>query len=1447
MNKSNFSSKDVFRAFFLFIPVGIVIAIVEYLYFSNIETRAIQAEFKQKADIRQSVISARLHKKFEYLGDELIELTKSGYDLSSPMVKEFFANTMHFPKDLHDVTILFSTQTKPDQEVGIDHYKHFHFFNRNMEIKSPENKHYGHQHLVHMFPHMNNVEFLNVVKEAIDKKEVRLYQHYLRQPVVKNDTSELFQMVVPFNIDQLDNNPVSSIPSIDNNQYSKGLNGVIILTIDLAALVTKAMKDYINTPGGLDFYIYHQDLKANRLMYYHASGVREEEDFGNIVAEDAQSIAQHLKSKDSDYYQSKVELYGQSWVFVFKSINGGFVSSSVALSGIAVIVNLGIIFLLTIYLMFLLRHNEKYEMQIVNQVEEIKKQQIELNEQQEFVRSIVDNVVDGIITIDHLGTIIKLNRATSTIFGYDELELIGKNVKVLMPEPYQREHDGYLAHHMQTGEKHIIGIGRTVEGMRKDGSIFPLELSVSEMDINGKRMFTGIVRDITERVDSERALIEAKDVAERANVAKTEFLSSMSHELRTPLNAIMGYSQMIQYDSSLSEPVQRNVKEINRAGEHLLGLINDVLDLAKVEAGHLDLQLELCEVSVALDQAYTLIAPLAAKHNISLEVMETCPGWGVEVDKRRLKQVFINLISNAIKYNKKNGKVIIYCELISSGQIAISVKDTGLGISEHKLEQLFLPFNRLGAERSDIEGTGIGLSITKDLIEAMGGELLVESQIGKGSIFSVKLPAQPFSFENVEDEFLQAEENIVRQGGLHYMEGKILVAEDNEINQHVISQQLDLLGFHYDIVGDGQMAWETLQLHDYLLLLTDIHMPKMEGDQLVQKIRMVEQGQDKHLPIIAFTADAVSEAREKYFSVGIDDYIAKPVNLVELKEKLERWIEMPANEGKPQSGNDAANEQKMDDPSQASPAVNIEKLQSLVGDDFDQNCKILKDFIEIAPQGIELIQRAYLNKDYELITSEAHKLKSSARTIGSEKMADAAELLEKLTASSVMSFDDEAISLQIACITHEMKEVDVFIADYCNIDKASEAEVATKENGVMSVAVVDDDPFMLQTLSTMLEKLGVANVVSADTATKGLELICQEDSNIDLVFTDLNMPDMDGVELLRYLADCHYKGGVVLISGEDSKVLKASEQLAGLHHLNLVDVLQKPIKLKTIQELIASFNVVSLDKSISEPEDKPITADELALAIKENQLEVYYQPKVSSITKVPLGMEALVRWNHPEKGMIPPVKFISLAEDNGLINELTKSVIQQAFSFTRELIQKGYTLKVSVNISGDSLNDLGWYDYLVSEADDANLLLENVIIEVTESRLMEDYSVALEILTRLTMQNIGISIDDFGTGFSTLEQLQRIPFKELKLDRSFVQNVDTNQESQIILSSTVEMAKNLGLSIVAEGVESEAEWKLIQDLECDMAQGYFIAPPMDKQAFVLWLKNWIGNLKKANR
>lgn len=385
--------------------------------------------------------------------------------------------------------------------------------------------------------------------------------------------------------------------------------------------------------------------------------------------------------------------------------------------------------------------------------------------------------------------------------------------------------------------------------------------------------------------------------------------------------------------------------------------------------------------------------------------------------------------------------------------------------------------------------------------------------------------------------------------------------------------------------------------------------------------------------------------------------------------------------------------------------------------------------------------------------------------------------------------------------------------------------------------LVDDDPFMLGVQSRMLRDMGYSKIRTAASAEAALMLLGPGQASVDVVICDLNMPNVDGLEFLRRLGNSDFRGNVILLSGEGPRIIHAVRKLLARHPLHILGSLEKPACRASLRTLLDRWQpMVPPQAAAPSP---AYTAADLQAAQQAEQWVLHYQPKIDLRTGELTGTEALVRWNHPAHGLVYPDHFIGLAEDCGAIGPLTDWVLQAALAQLALWHQDGLQIHMAVNVSVENLRAADFTCRLGALVRDSHLSPQDLVLEVTESRVMAMSTAPMETLVRLRMQRFGLSIDDFGTGHSSLAQLRDVPFTELKIDRGFVHGARHNQLIRPILEGSIGIAQRLGLVAVAEGVETEDDWKLLREIGCDIAQGYFIGRPMPGERLRQWLTDWL--------
>ena len=511
----------------------------------------------------------------------------------------------------------------------------------------------------------------------------------------------------------------------------------------------------------------------------------------------------------------------------------------------------------------------------VKDISERKITEMTLRDSAKEIEDLYNHAPCGYQSLDRDGKILRMNDTQLTWLGFSAKEVLGKHYSQFLSEESALTFERSFSEFIKKGRVDDLEL----ELICKDGSYIPVLLSATAIkDEKGHFISSrATVYDIRKRKEVVNQLIKAKEEAERANQAKSQFLAGMSHELRTPMNSILGFSQLMESDTDtpLSEEHRDYVGHILKSGRHLLELIDEVLDLSKIESGKMLISMEAVDLGQTIQAILPLVERMASDRHITIENCYRENGIFAQVDLTRFKQVILNLLSNAIKYNRENGKVIINCG-DAGDKFWFSVEDTGIGISEQNLQKIFQPFNRLGAEESAIEGTGIGLTITKRLVELMGGSIRVESEVGKGTKFFVEL-------EKAKMETAKSSATVESaKGGTHVQDdlekSTVLYVEDNPINLKLVANILKRYP-NIELISapDAKIGIEMALKYCPDLILLDINLPGMNGVDAMKQLKLHEQTEG--IPVVAVSANAMPRDIEAAKAAGFTEYVTKPIDV----------------------------------------------------------------------------------------------------------------------------------------------------------------------------------------------------------------------------------------------------------------------------------------------------------------------------------------------------------------------------------------------------------------------------------------------------------------------------------------------------------------------------------------------------------------------------------------
>ncbi|MEO1514060.1 MAG: PAS domain S-box protein [Bacteroidota bacterium] len=627
--------------------------------------------------------------------------------------------------------------------------------------------------------------------------------------------------------------------------------------------------------------------------------------------------------------------------------------------------------------------------QLKQEMAERSKIQQELNASETKLRKIIDASLDGVITIDEAGIVTEWNDQASKIFGYEREEAIGQDMsQLIVPTQFRESHRRGMEHFLKTGEGPVLNTRIEIVGCDKSGREFPIELSISPIRLGERHIFSGFIRDITERKKAEEELIAAKQAAEQAHLAEQQFLANMSHEIRTPMNAVIGMTHLM-YETQPTESQREYLDSLRFSADSLMGIINNILDLSKIEAGELAFEKQTFDLSALL---------LALQQTFQFKLRDKAVSVTVDIDPQienqligdsiRLNQILTNLLSNASKFTQK-GTVGVRVKLLAQPAdqyiLEFEVHDTGIGIDQEGTALIFQSFKQadLGITRK-YGGTGLGLAIVKQLVELQGGSIKVESRKGKGSIFTVVLPYQNSAIPQADanSDVTSEQDSLTNFDYLH-----LLVVEDNPMNQKLIGKILDLWHCPYDIANSGEEGLRRSRQKAYDLILMDIHMPEMDGCETTLLIRQDSDNPNADSPIIALTAAALLDEKNRALEAGMNDFLTKPFALEKLQKKIRHWTNSEKTKTTLQRPAmvDAKEMIKID----------LNYLRQLGKDDEQFVQDMIQIFLTEIPLAMDRMKEAHQAEEWEEVASIAHRIKTNYMMVGMREQQDMALQIEK--------------------------------------------------------------------------------------------------------------------------------------------------------------------------------------------------------------------------------------------------------------------------------------------------------------------------------------------------------------------------------------------------------------------------------------------------------------------
>ncbi len=632
--------------------------------------------------------------------------------------------------------------------------------------------------------------------------------------------------------------------------------------------------------------------------------------------------------------------------------------------------------------------------------------EIKVRESELMLRKIIDASLDAIINIDEEGNVIAWSDQATKIFGYTHEETIGKSMgDFIVPPQHRAAHDRGMKHFLKTGEGPVLNKRIEITGFDKVGREFPIELSISPIKMDGKYFFSGFIRDITDRKKAEQDLISAKQEAEQAQLAEQQFLANMSHEIRTPMNAVIGMTHLL-YETDPTEAQKEYLDSLRFSADSLMGIISNILDLSKIEANELEFEqrtFNLLELLKSLQQTFQFKVrekPISVVLDLDPKIKNHLIG-----DSVRLNQILTNLLGNASKFTKQ-GTIGVKAKLVAAtgGQyiIQFQVHDTGIGIEKDNVEKIFENFKQADVKITrKFGGTGLGLTIVKNLVELQGGSIEVESTKGEGSVFNIVLPFKDSGVLQTEVSIKEDSENQISEV---LKDTTILVVEDNPMNQKLISKILELWNCDFEIASDGFIALEKTIEKKFDIILMDIHMPEIDGCETTKKIRANSKNKNQDTVIIALTAAALLDEKNRALDSGMNDFLTKPFSPKQLKVHLGKWLDVKLENQQPESYDQFSKNQVI--------KFDFTYLNEMSRGDLNFVKEMIEIFLQEIPVALIQLEEALKDRNWEKIANIAHRIKTNYMMVGLNVQKENALDIEKSIKRNEYSSDEITLKIQ---------------------------------------------------------------------------------------------------------------------------------------------------------------------------------------------------------------------------------------------------------------------------------------------------------------------------------------------------------------------------------------------------------------------------------------------------